>query len=148
MRTARFRIVVAIAGISLLGLPGALLRGGNQAQDKEALRDKVKVFMRAKLTNSQNVIEGLATENWDMIEGGAARMLVMSKASEWSVGETGPQYKQDTNDFVNACKQMITQSRKKNLEGATLAYLQLTMDCVECHKHVRASQQAGENRPR
>lgn len=148
MKTARFRIVAAIVGLSLVGLSGAILRGGNAAQEKEALRDKVKVFMRAKLTNSQNVVEGLATENWDLIEGGAARMLVMSKASEWSVGETGPQYKQDTKEFVDACKQMITQAKAKNLEGATLAYLQLTMNCVECHRHVRASQRAGEKHPR
>ena len=146
MRTARFRIGVAIVGISLLGLSGALLRGGNQAQDKDALRDKVKVFMRAKLTNSQSVIEGLATENWDLIEAGGARMLVMSKATEWSLGQTGTQYKQDTIEFVNACRQLITQSKARNIEGATLAYLQLTMNCVECHKHVRASQRAGKDR--
>ncbi|HXY37348.1 MAG TPA: hypothetical protein VEI07_24180 [Planctomycetaceae bacterium] len=148
MKTARFKIVVVIVGISLLGVSGALLFGGGSAQEKDSLRDKVKLFMRSKLTNSQNVIEGLATENWDLIEAGGARMLVMSKATEWSVGQTGPQYKQDTTEFVNACKQLITQSKAKNLEGATLAYLQLTMNCVECHKHVRANQRTGENRPR
>jgi len=139
MTTAKSRIVVAVAALTLLALAGAQLLTASAAQKDESTRDKVRVFMRAKLTNSQNVIEGLATENWDLIEGGAARMLVMSKATEWTVGD-GPQYKQDTNDFVNACKQLITQSKVKNIEGTTLAYLQLTMNCVECHKHVRASQ--------
>jgi len=139
MKTAKSRIVVAIVGSTLLAFAGAHLLTANAAQKDQSTRDKVRVFMRAKLTNSQNVIEGLATENWDLIEGGAARMLVMSKATEWTVGD-GPQYKQDTHDFVNACKQLITQSKAKNIEGATLAYLQLTMNCVECHKHVRANQ--------
>lgn len=151
MKTARSGIVLAAVAMSLVGVSRALLRGGDsqeKQQKKESLRDKVKVFMRSKLTNSQNVVEGLAREDWDLIEAGAARMLVMSKATEWSVGETGPQYKQDTLEFVNACKQLITQSKAKNLEGATLAYLQLTMNCVECHKHVRANQRTGQGRPR
>ena len=148
MKMARTRILVVVAALLLAGVSEALLQGDSSPQGKESLRDKVKVFMRSKLTNSQSVVEGLATENWDLIEQGAARMLVMSKASEWSAGETGPQYKQDTTEFVNACKQLINQSKAKNLEGATLAYVQLTMNCVECHRHVRASQRAGENRPR
>jgi hypothetical protein len=148
MKRTQSRIVVAVMALSLLGACAVLAQSGKSARDKESLRDKVKVFMRSKLTNSQSVVEGLATENWDTIQSAGARMLVMSKAAEWSVGNTGPQYTQDTTEFINACKQLITQSKAKNLEGATLAYLQLTMNCVECHKHVRANQRAEENRSR
>ena len=137
MQATQSRIIVVFAA-ALIGLCGVVVTAADPAKEKGEVRAKVSIFMRAKLTNSQNVIEGLATENYDLIEAGAARMLLMSKATEWRVGDR-PQYKQDTVEFVNACKDLIAQSKAKNIEGATLAYLQLTMNCVECHKHVRAN---------
>ncbi len=32
-------------------------------------------------------------------------------------------------------------ARNRNIDGATLAYLKLTMNCVQCHKYVRFASQ-------
>jgi hypothetical protein len=32
---------------------------------------------------------------------------------------------------------MDRKAKDKNIDGATLAYLRLTMNCVNCHKYVR-----------
>jgi hypothetical protein len=32
---------------------------------------------------------------------------------------------------------MVKMAKDKNLDGAALAYVQLTMSCVNCHKYVR-----------
>ena len=32
---------------------------------------------------------------------------------------------------------MQAKAKAKNLDGATLAYVRLTMNCIECHKYVR-----------
>ncbi len=40
-------------------------------------------------------------------------------------------------DFEFANKALVHASREKNLDGATLAYVQLTLSCVNCHKVVR-----------
>ena len=32
---------------------------------------------------------------------------------------------------------MTEAARKKNLDGAVLAYVDLTMKCINCHKYVR-----------
>jgi hypothetical protein len=42
-----------------------------------------------------------------------------------------------TNEFQRLCDELAEKSRAKNIDGATLAYLRLTMNCVNCHKYVR-----------
>ena len=39
--------------------------------------------------------------------------------------------------FQNANQQMIRMADDENLDGAALAYVQLTLSCVNCHKIVR-----------
>jgi hypothetical protein len=34
-------------------------------------------------------------------------------------------------------------AREENLDGATLAYVELTINCVACHRHVRSVKTAG-----
>jgi hypothetical protein len=39
--------------------------------------------------------------------------------------------------FQTANRELIRAAENENLDGATLAYLQLTLSCVNCHKVVR-----------
>jgi len=140
------RIVVLIVGTISMSIVGQLAPAADSPADKE-LRGRVAIFMRSKLASSQSVLEGLVTEKFNLIITGAQRMIVMSKAAEWSVGE-GNVYKRDTAQFVDAAEELIKHAKAKNIEGATLSYLQLTMSCVDCHKHVRAVKvAAGETVP-
>lgn len=41
------------------------------------------------------------------------------------------------NDFEYANKSLVLASKEKNLDAATLAYMELTVSCVNCHKIVR-----------
>ena len=94
--------------------------------------------MRAKLEASRTVLEGLVTENFDQVKAGAQKMSVMSKAAEWQVVK-GPIYNQHSAEFQRASERLLKQAKEKNLEGATLSYMQLTMNCVTCHKYVRGA---------
>jgi hypothetical protein len=42
-----------------------------------------------------------------------------------------------TKDFQRNADEIVKQPRAKNIYGATLAYLKLTMGCVTCHRFVR-----------
>ena len=42
-----------------------------------------------------------------------------------------------TTEFQRLADEMALKAKEKNLDGATLAYLRLTMNCVNCHKYVR-----------
>ena len=100
--------------------------------------NKVSEFMRSKLDSAQNILEGLTVEDYDLIKKGCDNLIVMSKAAEWQIIH-GPVYAQDSNEFRQATSHLKKMAEAESLDGAVLAYLRVTMSCVNCHKHVRAS---------
>jgi hypothetical protein len=46
-----------------------------------------------------------------------------------------------TTEFQRYADDLIKNARQHNIDGATLAYLKLTMNCVQCHKFVRFAAQ-------
>ncbi len=107
----------------------------NQKQSDTNGEKRLSKFMREKLTSSQLVLEGLMTEDFDLMEKGAKKMIAMSNATEWQVVE-GPIFARQSEEFRSAAKQVIKFAKEKNIDGASLSYLHLTMTCISCHKKV------------
>jgi len=107
-------------------------RGGDeQAKEKEP-----SIWMKQKLVASQNILAGLTKADFGAIEKNAQSMLVVGYLEKWVRAET-PGYQNLMKDFEYANKSMTLAARERNLDGATIAYLQLTISCVNCHKIVR-----------
>lgn len=102
--------------------------------DKEP--SKQSEFMRKKLEHSQKVLEGIAIADFDKISKHAGELLILSKLAEWRTLNT-PRYELHSNEFRRATQSLIDEAKAKNLDGAALAYVDLTLNCVKCHKHVR-----------
>lgn len=96
---------------------------------------RLSKFMREKLTSSQLVLEGLMVEDYDLMQKGAKKMIEMSNATEWQVVE-GPVFARQSEEFRSAARQVIKFAKEKNIDGASLSYLHLTMTCISCHKKV------------
>jgi hypothetical protein len=95
-----------------------------------------KMFMRKKLESSQSVLEGLALEDFDLIAKGAKELKTTSAAAEFMVIHD-PLYTEYADDFRRVVEKMGKAAKEKRIDGATLAYMDMTMSCVECHKYVR-----------
>lgn len=48
-----------------------------------------------------------------------------------------PGYKAELATFEHATGAIVLAARDKNLDGVTIAFTQLTISCVQCHKIVR-----------
>lgn len=107
--------------------------------------DAVRAFMRGKLDAAEDVLEGLVTEDFKLIQQGADHMRVMGKRAEWNVLKT-PDYIAHSAEFQRAAEQLGKSARDEKLDAAALAYLQLTMSCINCHKHARGAKIAGAPR--
>jgi hypothetical protein len=96
-------------------------------------------FMRLKLDFSKKVLEGLALEDYAMISKNAKALKRLSEAAEWEVPTipNATDYVVFTTEFQRLTDEMDRKARDKNIDGATLSYLRLTMNCVNCHKYVR-----------
>lgn len=98
-------------------------------------------IMRQKLEHSQGLLEGLVLENFDMIERNANDLRILSDLSSWNVLRT-PEYQRLSSTFRDTADRLARSALNQSLEGATLAYVELTLQCVECHTHVRGVRQA------
>ncbi len=122
----------------LLGVGAALLWGQRP--------DGVGDYMRIKLIHCQKVLEGIAVADFDMIAKHAQEMSLISRASNWEVINT-PEYLQHSIEFRRAVDAIRDAAHKKNIDAAALAYVDVTMKCVNCHKHVRAVRMAQRDAP-
>lgn len=119
----------------VLFTPTPLLLG----QDKEKSPPSRRDFMRQKLEFSKQILEGLTTENYESLGKGAKALRRLSRAAEWEVPTipNATEYVTFTAEFQRLCDELTLKAKEKNIDGATLAYLRITMNCVNCHKYVR-----------
>jgi hypothetical protein len=116
-------------------------RAADAKPDKEApktLRD----FMRIKLVASNQILEGLAVEDFALIEEGARSMHDLSGAERWKV-HSDVMYAQFSAEFRRDTQDLIDAANKKNMDQAALKWMAATMDCIECHRYVRNTLVAG-----
>jgi hypothetical protein len=128
----KWKLVVAAA----LALVAVTTAGRGGAGDK----DEVGRLMRKKLESSQKVLEGVAVNDFDKIADNAEALIALSKEAQWKAVST-PQYELYSNDFRRTADALSKHAKEKNLDAATLDYVELTLTCVRCHKHVRDARQ-------
>jgi hypothetical protein len=92
--------------------------------------------MKQKLSASQNILAGLTKGDFEAIDKNAQSMLVVEYLEKWLRSDT-PGYNMKLRDFEYANKALRLAAKEKNVDGATIAYIQLTLSCVHCHKLVR-----------
>ena len=93
-------------------------------------------WMRKKLDYSQNILAGIATADFDKIVENAQAMQALSKI-EGFVRSRTPGYRTQLQIFEESNKEILYQATRDNVEGAALAFTQLTINCVNCHKQLR-----------
>lgn len=114
----------------------ALFVGGIATLSQAQTRSRHSEMMKKKLTYAQQVLEGIALENYDTIGKNARGLRELSEDAEWNAFPD-MDYLRYSLEFRSICDDLNQKAKAKNLDGATLSYMQLTMNCVSCHKFVR-----------
>jgi len=134
--TASLLMVAVLAGI------GSWWHGSSQAEEKELAKRNIPVnqelrdFMRKKLEASNDILEGLTTDDTDLIEKGAKKLAELSGAEEWRISKDA-MYKQFSNEFTRNAEKLVEAAKEKNIDRAALRWMDTTMSCIECHRFVR-----------
>jgi cytochrome c556 len=81
-------------------------------------------------------MEGLALADYDLIARGAHDLALASQASSWEVLQT-EDYARQSREFRRACESLRAAAKDRNLDGAALAWMEVTLKCIQCHKYVR-----------
>jgi hypothetical protein len=115
----------------------ALAYGAHEVYAQIQLRQ----IMADKLDASQKLLAAIALADFDKIGRQADRLSALANRAEWAAFQTA-KYKMHSNEFRRAAETISRKAKDKNIDGVTLAYMDMTMSCVRCHQHVREIREA------
>jgi hypothetical protein len=118
-------------------LAGLLSTGLTESGSQEP---GARPFMKEKSRYSQQILDGLALKDFAMIAQGAEALARVSAQAEFQMRKT-PEYLRYSEEFRQTATSLARHAREKNLDGATFTYVQLTVNCVNCHMHLREKPQ-------
>jgi hypothetical protein len=132
------RIASVIWTAASCGIVALVVAGTAGAQEKQpGGQDRQTSFwMEKKLEYSQNILAGIANADYDLIVKNAESMRSLSKIEGFIRRQT-PGYRTQLRIFEDATDEIIRQANRDNVDGAALAFTQMTISCVNCHKHLR-----------
>jgi hypothetical protein len=122
------RLLAAAVVLALLAVPSS-------SQEKK--KREPDPLMVLKLKESQALLEGLALNDPAKVQASAEELLRISKEAQFRKALKTAKYEYFANSFQRAAETAIEKAKAKNIDGATLAYVDLTMTCVRCHQHTR-----------
>jgi cytochrome c556 len=94
-------------------------------------------FMKIKLLHAQKVLEGIAKENYDEVAKSSQAISLLTMEEQWNVMTT-EKYLQQSRAFRDAADSITDAAKARNLDAMSLAYVDMTLSCVKCHKQLRA----------
>ena len=92
--------------------------------------------MQRKLVHAQGILSGLALNYFDRIDREADALIRVREEATWRLNET-EQYLRHSLAFLEDLKEIKKAAKARNLDGATLACLDMTRTCVKCHETLR-----------
>jgi hypothetical protein len=120
----------------LIVMLAALFGGVFSAGGQEPRKNDLKPIMVQKLKHSQALLEGLAQEDFALIRDHARELRKIGEESLTRIAPNLPYVKYAT-EFVSIVDELDRRAKEEDLNGATVSYIRLTMNCVECHKFTR-----------
>ncbi|HVC93516.1 MAG TPA: hypothetical protein VND64_07485 [Pirellulales bacterium] len=112
-----------IAALTLLALVMSVFSLYGQEKKKPNDETKPSFWMRKKLEYSQNILSGLAKADFEEI---AKQMQGLAQIEEFVRGRN-EDYRTQLKSFHFANRELIRMSEEENVDGAALAYVQLTL---------------------
>jgi cytochrome c556 len=128
--TVRPIVLIAIGVMCVCCRSSTLVRA-NEPGEK---RDEVPLMER-KLTHAQNILSAIAREDYAKLSENAEGLRKLAE-KQWIEKET-PEYRAQLKDFWVVLEGIRASADDKDIDGATLAYMQMTLSCVRCHKYLR-----------
>jgi len=108
----------------------------SSADKKDDPEGALKRFMRQKLQASNLILEGLCTEDLQMVSDGAETLMKMSGEERWRVSND-IMYRRYSTEFVHAVEELQKEAEDNDMNGTSMAWVNVTMKCLKCHEWVR-----------
>lgn len=137
-KTVAILLVTAILVFALGVVPP--LRGGQEKasplDDSDEQFKILKQAMDMKLKHAKELITGLAVEDFDKLADNAQALKRIGRDTLWKVSPN-VNFIKYSSEFTTITDELTRSAKEHDLNGTTLAYVRLTINCVDCHRYVR-----------
>ncbi len=130
------RVLALAAGLAMSAAHGGDQKSTNMSDPPPPLPNEAQV-MQVKLKRAQSLLEALAKEDYKTLEESATSLVRISKATEFLRAYKTEEYEFQARVFQRSAETLAAKAKEKNIDGATIAYLNMTTSCVGCHNHFR-----------
>jgi hypothetical protein len=99
-------------------------------QERELTR-----VMREKLDHAQRILGAVVTSDWPALERQSRDLLRVAENPTWVSEFRTPMYARHSEAFLRATQDLLDAAQRRDLEVAPIAYVSLTLTCVQCHRY-------------
>lgn len=127
--TRYFGTIVALLALAVLVVVTVQAPGRAQDPSDETSRE----IMWRKLDLAHDVLDALALEDFEALEAYAEDLESLGTAGFLFILDTD-EYRTRAENFRAAARALGRAAREENAEAGALAYMDLTLRCVRCHR--------------
>ena len=126
----------------MVGALAALTLGSSAPGPVPPQTEPPEEIMWRKLDLSHNVLDALAVEDFEALDAYGEDLVALSQAAELVIDDTQA-YRSRSRVFTEAAEWLAKAARDKSVEGAALAYIDLSLSCLSCHQALGAELRSG-----
>ena len=136
MHESRSRLPFTVLFLLVLGT-----RVGDACAEQPTTGRQHAVLMEKKLASAQEVFAGLARRNFPEIEKQSQMLMLLSHEAAWNIIQT-QEYLRLSDAFRATTKQLQRAAEDHDSDAVGLAYIKLTISCIDCHRYSDEQQAA------
>jgi cytochrome c556 len=94
--------------------------------------------MKAKSGYAHRLLDAVVLAEFETVRDQAFRLKAVAGTADWNVMDT-PEYVRESEAFIRATDRLLQSAGSKNPEAVALAFVEVTLSCVHCHRYVSAN---------
>lgn len=96
---------------------------------------ELNLLMRKKLVLAQEILKAVVTSDWVALETNSRELERLTHDPAWMVLRY-PEYRQHSDAFLRAIQTLHRAAAQRDLEASPRAYVDMTLQCVDCHRYL------------
>jgi len=92
-------------------------------------------LMEKKLVHAQEILKAVVTSDWVALETHSRELERLTRDPAWMVLQFH-EYRKHSDAFVRAVQTLHRAAAQRDLETSPRAYVDVTLQCVECHRYL------------
>ena len=138
---------ILIIAVPACAIALSMMRLHGNPAEQSGQKSELRTFMQLKLDHTKGILEGSAMEDFQQIAKDAQALNALSLQSSWNA-HTTLEYLDHSGDFRRALNVITKAAHEENLDRAALGYVNLTVQCMECHRYLRQKQATDKPKPK